>query len=330
MLSYGDAAGYRPLRQAIATHLRVARGVRCTADQVIVTDGTQQALDLAARVLLDEGDPAWVEDPGYLGTRGPLRAAGLCCVPVPIDSEGMSIREGVARAPSARLACVTPSHEYPLGIIMSLPRRMALLEWARKQQAWIVEDDYDSEFRYRGRPLASLQGLDEAGRVIYTGSFSKTLFPGLRLGYLVVPESLVDTFVRVRATANQPSPGLYQFLVAEFISEGHFSRHLRRMRALYAERQQAMVTAVERELSGALEVHASDAGQHLVAWLPKGSNDAEICDKAASAGMVTPALSAYTIEARLRPALLLGYAGFPPRQIREGIRKLASVLEKAL
>src|SRR5579875_2683161 len=247
MLSYCDPAGYRPLREAIAEYLRLARAVRCTADQVIVTDGTQQAFDLTARVLLDPGDTAWVEDPGYGGVRGALQAAGVCCVPVPIDAEGISVQEGMARAPRARLICVSPSHQYPLGIIMPLPRRMALLELARNRGAWIVEDDYDSEFRYRGRPLASLQGLDEAGRVIYTGSFSKTLFPGLRLGYLVAPEKLVDTFARARSLTNRSSAGLEQFLAAEFLSEGHFARHVRRMRALYAERQQALVAAVERE-----------------------------------------------------------------------------------
>jgi GntR family transcriptional regulator / MocR family aminotransferase len=330
LLTYGDPAGYRPLRRAIAEYLRLARAVRCTADQVIVTDGTQQAFDLAARVLLDPGDAAWVEDPGYGGVRGALQAAGVCCVPVPIDAEGISVREGMARAPQARLICVTPSHQYPLGIIMPLPRRMALLEWARKRGAWIVEDDYDSEFRYRGRPLASLQGLDESGRVIYTGSFSKTLFPGLRLGYLVAPEKLVETFARARAVTNRSSAGLEQFLAAEFLSEGHFARHVRRMRSLYAERQQALVAAVERELGGALEVRASDAGQHLMAWLPEDADDTAVYQRAGAAGIITPPLSGYTIEARLRPGLLLGYAAYTPRQIREGVRKLAAVLETAL
>jgi GntR family transcriptional regulator / MocR family aminotransferase len=330
MLTYGDPAGYQPLRQAIAEYLRVSRAVRCAASQVIITDGTQQAFDLAARVLLDPGDTAWVEDPGYLGSRAALRAGGICCMPVPIDAEGINVRAGMARAPHARLVFVTPSHEYPLGVIMSLSRRMALLEWARKQHAWIVEDDYDSEFRYRGRPLASLQGLDEAGRVIYTGSFSKTLFPGLRLGYLVAPERLVETFVLARALANRSSAGLEQFLAAEFLSEGHFGRHVRRMRALYAERQQSLVAAVERELAGVLEVRASDAGQHLVAWLPPGSNDTAVSEQAAAAGILAPPLSAYSMEARLRPGLLLGYAAYNPRHIREGVRKLAAVLEKAL
>jgi GntR family transcriptional regulator / MocR family aminotransferase len=330
MLAYGDPAGYQPLRQAIAEYLRGSRAVRCAASQVIITDGTQQAFDLAVRVLLDPGDTAWVEDPGYLGSRAALRAGGIVCRPVPIDAEGICIRAGTERAPHARLVFVTPSHEYPLGVIMSLPRRMALLEWARKQSAWIVEDDYDSEFRYRGRPLASLQGLDEAGRVIYTGSFSKTLFPGLRLGYLVAPENLVETFVQARALANRSSAGLEQFLAAEFLSEGHFGRHVRRMRALYSERQQTLITAVERELAGELEVHASDAGQHLVAWLPADSNDAAISERAAAAGIIAPPLSAYSMEARLRPGLLLGYAAYNPRQIRDGVRKLAAVLEKTL
>jgi GntR family transcriptional regulator / MocR family aminotransferase len=330
MLTYGDPAGYRPLRQAITEYLRAARGVRCTIDQVIVTAGSQQALDLAARVLLDPGDTAWVEDPAYLSARGALQASGVSAVPIPVDSEGISVQEGRKRAPRARLACVTPSHQYPLGVTMSLARRMALLEWARERNGWIVEDDYDSEFRYAGRPLASLQGLDSSGRVIYTGSFSKVLFPGLRLGYVVAPENLVDTFLNARILADRQSPSLEQCLVAEFISEGHFARHIRRMRALYAERREALIAAVKQEMPGALEIRSSEAGQHVVAWLPPRANDLQVSDKAATAGIIAPPLAMYTIEVKLPPALLLGYAAIPPRQIREGVRKLGAVLEKAL
>ncbi len=330
MLTYADAAGYRPLRQAIAEYLRAARGVRCTADQVIVTGGTQQALDLAARVLLDPGDTAWVEDPAYLSARGALQAAGIRDEPIAVDSEGISVEEGMKRAPRARLACVTPSHQYPLGVTMSLARRMALLEWARRRNAWILEDDYDSEFRYAGRPLACLQGLDTAGRVIYTGSFSKVLFPALRLGYLVAPEPLVDVFISARIVTDRHSPSLEQFLVAEFIAEGHFARHIRRMRALYAERQQALVAAVKRELNGALEIHSAEAGQHVVAWLPEAADDRQVSRKAAAAGIIAQPLSAYTAHVKLRPALLLGYSALPPRQIREGVRKLGTVLSQIL
>ncbi|MBZ5576236.1 MAG: PLP-dependent aminotransferase family protein [Acidobacteriia bacterium] len=326
LLTYGEPAGYRPLRQAIAEYLRAARGVRCSADQVIVTSGSQQALDLAARVLLDPGDAAWVEDPGYLGARAALLAAGVRCVPVPIDSEGLSVAAGEARAPNARLACVTPSHQYPLGVTMPLGRRMKLLDWARRSGAWIVEDDYDSEFRYAGRPLPALQGLDTAGRVVYTGTFSKVLLPALRLGYLVPPEPLVDAFVSARALADRHSPALEQALTAEFLSEGYFGRHVRRMRALYAERQEALVAAARNELAGLLEVEPAEAGLQLVGWLPKSLSDRAVSERAAKAGIIAAPISAYAMQAKLRPGLRLGYAPVNPRQIRDGVLRLAAVL----
>jgi GntR family transcriptional regulator / MocR family aminotransferase len=265
-----------------------------------------------------------------LSARGALQAAGICDEPIAVDSEGISVEEGMKRAPRARLACVTPSHQYPLGVTMSLARRMALLEWARRRNAWILEDDYDSEFRYAGRPLACLQGLDTAGRVIYTGSFSKVLFPALRLGYLVAPEPLVDVFIGARIVTDRHSPSLEQFLVAEFIAEGHFARHIRRMRALYAERQQALVAAVKRELNGALEIRSAEAGQHVVAWLPAEASDRQMSQKAAAAGIIAEPLSAYTTHVKLHPALLLGYSALQPRQIREGVRKLGAVLSQVL
>lgn len=325
VLTYGDPAGYRPLRRAIAEYLRAARGVNCSAEQVIVTAGSQQALDLAARLLLDPGDAAWVEDPGYLGARGALRAAGVRSIPVPVDSGGLSVVEGEKRAPEARLACVTPSHQYPLGMTMPLSRRTSLLAWARRHRAWIVEDDYDSEFRYSGRPLQALQGLDPIGCVIYTGTFSKVLFPSLRLGYMVVPESLVDTFVSARALVDRHPPGLEQAIVAEFLAEGHFARHVRRMRTLYAERQEALVLALGRELGGAIEASPAEAGMNLTAWLRGNASDLELSNKAAQVGVVVTPVSAYALEVKPRSGLLLGYAAFSTRQIREGVRKLAQI-----
>lgn len=325
VLTYGDPAGYRPLRRAIAEYLRAARGVNCSAEQVIVTAGSQQALDLAARLLLDPGDAAWVEDPGYLGARGALRAAGVRSIPVPVDSGGLSVVEGEKRAPEARLACVTPSHQYPLGMTMPLSRRTSLLAWARRHRAWIVEDDYDSEFRYSGRPLQALQGLDPIGCVIYTGTFSKVLFPSLRLGYMVVPESLVDTFVSARALVDRHPPGLEQAIVAEFLAEGHFARHVRRMRTLYAERQEALVLALGRELGGAIEASPAEAGMNLTAWLRGNASDLELSNKAAQIGVVVTPVSAYALEVKPRSGLLLGYAAFSTRQIREGVRKLAQI-----
>ena len=328
LLSYNEAAGLPHLRQAIGEYLSAARGVRCSSSQVIVTAGSQQALDLAARLLLDPGDTAWVEDPGYLGARGALLASGIRIQPVPVDSEGLSVESGRRLAPAARLVYVSPSHQYPLGVTMSLARRMALLDWARRQNAWILEDDYDSEFRYAGRPLAALQGLDTSGRVIYIGTFSKVLFPALRLGYLVVPEPLAPAFTAARALADRHSPALEQALVSEFLAEGHFARHVRRMRALYAERQDALLAAAHRELPGLLDVQPSEAGMSLVGWLPPGMNDREVSQRLAAAGIAAPAVSSYALEASTPPALLLGYACLNTRQIRDGVRKLASVLAK--
>ena len=327
LFSYGDPAGHAPLRRAIAEYLRAARGVNCRWEQVIVTSGSQQALDLAARVLLDPGDTAWVEDPGYFGARGAWMAAGVRCVPVPVDAEGLSVAQGELTAPQARMAYVSPSHQYPLGVTMSLARRMALLAWARRRGAWIAEDDYDSEFRYAGRPLAALQGLDTGGRVIYIGTFSKVLFPALRLGYMVVPAGAVDAFAAARALADRHPPGPSQALLAEFLAEGHFARHIRRMRTLYAERQDALVSAARRECAGLLEVSPADAGMHLVAWLPKGSNDREVSRRAAAAGISAPPLSAYYQHAdAARPGLLLGYSCVNRRKIQVSARRLAAAM----
>ncbi len=330
LFSYGDPAGHPPLRRAIAEYLRAARGVNCTWEQVIVTSGSQQALDLAARVLLDAGDTAWVEDPGYFGVRGAWTAAGVRCMPVPVDAEGLSVAQGELLAPHARMVYVSPSHQYPLGVTMSLARRMALLTWARRGSAWIAEDDYDSEFRYAGRPLAALQGLDTSGRVIYIGTFSKVLFPALRLGYMVVPDGTVDAFAGARALADRHPPGPSQALVAEFLVEGHFARHVRRMRTLYAERQAALISAAHREWDGLLEVSPADAGMHLVAWLPEGTSDREASSRAAAAGVSAPPLSAYCHAAVhgaiARPALLLGYSAVNARKIQEGARRLCAAM----
>ncbi len=326
VMSYGTAAGYLPLRQAIAEYVRAARGVRCAAEQVIVTSGSQQALDLAARVLLDPGDMAWVEDPGYLGARGAFQAAGVVCAPVRLDEEGLSVSDGEALAPRARMAYVCPSHQYPMGMTMSLTRRMALLEWARRRRAWIVEDDYDSEFRYTGRPLSSLQGLDTADRVIYTGTFSKVLFPALRLGYLVAPVAVVEAMARARAVADRQCQGMDQAVVAEFMNGGHFARHIRRMRSLYAERQEALVSESRRELGGLLDVAPSSAGMHLRGFLPAGANDREASRALGEAGVIAAPLSLYAMRHAPPPGLVLGYSGTNPRQIREGVRKVAEVL----
>jgi len=326
LLGYGDPAGYGPLREALAAHLATARAVRCDPEQVILVNGSQQALDLTTRLLLDPGDVTWVEDPCYPGARGALQAAGARVVSVPVDGEGLDVAAGIARSPQARLVYVTPSHQYPLGVTMSLSRRLALLDWARRAGAWIVEDDYDSEFRYAGRPLAALQGLDRDGRVIYVGTFSKVLFPSLRLGYLVVPPDLAGPFAAACAVTDRHAPTPIQAVVADFIAEGHFVRHVRRMRTLYAERQAVLLRAARRELDGLLEVNANETGLHLIGWLADGEDDRAVSDAVLAAGVEAPALSAYHAVPPPRGGLLLGYAACEPRLIRDGVRRLAGAL----
>ncbi|MGH3144595.1 MAG: PLP-dependent aminotransferase family protein [Rubrobacter sp.] len=327
LLGYGDPAGYWPLREAISGHLRTARGVRCEAEQVIVVSGSQQALDLAARVLLDPGDAVWIEDPGYAGARGALSGAGARLVPVSVDGEGLDVARGIEREPGARLACVTPSHQYPLGVTMSLGRRLELLGWAASSGAWVVEDDYDSEYRYTGRPLEALQGLDTGERVLYVGTFSKVLFPALRLGYLVVPPDLVDAFTAARELTDRHPPTVDQAVLADFIAEGHFLRHLRRMRALYAGRQEALVEEAAHRLGGLLDVGPAAAGMHLVGWLPEGVGDREASRRAARGGVEAPPVSLYGSTPQGRGALMLGYAAVGEREIGEAVQRLAEALE---
>ena len=325
LLGYGEPAGHRPLRQAIAAYLGAARAVRCSWEQVVVVSGSQQALDLAARVLLDPGDEAWVEDPGYAGAKkAALAGSGARVVPVPVDEEGLDVAAGEAAAPGARLACVTPSHQYPSGVTMSLERRLALLEWADRTGAWIVEDD--SEYRYSGRPLEALQGLDPTGDVVYVGTFSKVLSPGLRLGYLVVPPDLVDAFVAARELTDRHSPQVEQAVLADFMAEGHFGRHVRRMRSLYAERRAALLESAERELAGRLDVVPAEAGMHLVGLVPEGEDDREASRRAAAAGVEAPPLSAFSLAPPRAGGLVLGYAAFGRHEIEEGVRLLRKAL----
>jgi GntR family transcriptional regulator / MocR family aminotransferase len=326
LLGYGDPAGYRPLREAVATYLGAARGVHCTPEQVFITNGAQQGIDLAVRTLLDPGEEVWVENPGYRGARGALIAAGVHLAPVPVDHEGLQVESGIASAPGARAVYVTPSHQYPTGVTMSLTRRLALLEWAQRSGGWIIEDDYDSEYRYTGRPLSSLQGLDTSDRVIYIGTFSKVLFPALRLGYLVAPPAVVDAFARLRALTDRQSPTIDQAVLADFITEGHFARHIRRMRVLYGERQALLVDAAGRELAGLIEITDAEAGLHVVGWLPAGVDDRAVSQAAAAAGVDAQPLSANALSPLARGGLVLGYAALDEAAIYEGVRRLAGVL----
>lgn len=330
ILSYGDSAGFRPLREAIAAHLASARGVLCKVEQIIITNGTQQALDLIGRILLTKTTDVYIEDPSYHGARDIFAATGARLVPVPIDEEGFDLQTAQKRSRKARLVYVTPSHQYPLGVTMSLTRRLNLLEWARDRDAFVIEDDYNSEYRYSGRPLASLQGLDRDGRVIYLGTFSKTIFPALRLGYLVVPTNLVEVFAAARSLTDRHSPSLEQAVLAEFIAEKHFARHIRRMRGIYEERQQILVAEVLKHLKGMLEVAPAEAGMHLIGWLPHGIDDQAVSRRAAKENLNIAALSAYCINQKLRGGLLLGYTAFPERLIKQGVKKLARVLSEII
>ena len=330
LLNYGDPAGYKPLRQAIAAYLGPVRAVKCDYEQVIIVTGSHQALDLSARVLMDTGDDVLIEDPCYLGAKGALLGAGAHLIPIPVDKEGMQITSDMVRSATARVAYVTPSHQYPLGVTMSLARRLALLEWARRAKAWILEDDFDSEFRYKGRPLAALQGLDTSGRVIYIGTFSKVLFPALRVGYMVVPPDLVDGFVSARTTIDLHPPTIGQVILTDFLDEGHFGRHIRRMRELYAGRQAALVSAVEQELKGLLEVSSNEAGMYLIGWLLHDQDDQIASEVAEVFGIEAPPLSTFRIERGNPQGLLLGYTAFREDEIRTGVQRLAQAMESMI
>jgi GntR family transcriptional regulator/MocR family aminotransferase len=328
-LSYADSRGLPALRQAVADYLVNARGVRCDADHVLITCGSQHALDVAARAIIEPGDAVWMEDPGYFGAGGAFVSAGGRLVPVPVDDEGLNVAEGVRRSPRAKLAFVTPARQLPLGVTMTLKRRLELLAWAADRRAWILEDDYDSEFRYSTRPLASLQGLDTSDCVIFTGTFSKVMFPALRLGYLVVPDALMDAVVTVRRYTDLCPPHLTQAVMADFMVEGHFERHVRQMRAIYQARRELFVTLLKRECAGLLDVHAPDAGMNLIAWLPPHgptSDDKRMCAALAGAGVDALPLSACVMKRKLRPGLLLGFSGIREPDIRDGVQKLRRVL----
>ncbi len=325
---YEVGIGLPALREAIAAYAGAARGVVCSADQVIVTVGAQGALDLTARMLLDPGDPVWVEDPGYLGARGAFLGAGAELVPVPVDGEGIDVEAGIARHEAPKLVYVTPSHQFPLGATLSLPRRLALLDHARRSGAWIVEDDYDSEYRYQGRPIASLQGLDRADTVIYMGTFAKTLFPALKIGYLIVPQSLVDAFATaIRITGHVP-PTAVQAALADFIGEGHFGGHVRRMRALYAERRNILLRSLENELSPWLRAAPGEGGLQLSAFLPETADDRAMAKAASEAGIHVSPLSLYRLEEG-RPGLYMGYASVPEAELAKSAQGLAAILKTA-
>lgn len=316
--------GYPPLQEAIAGYL-ATRGVRCQAAQIVIVSGVQEALDLSARILLNPGDTVCMEDPGYIGAAIVFEAMGAKVSVVRVDADGMRIPGPAFR--DSRLVYVTPGHQFPLGVTMTLPRRLELLEWARNCGTLILEDDYDSEFRYSSRPVPALQGLDRAGVVLFAGTFSKVLFPSLRLGYLVVPADLVDRFAAAKSVTSRHSPLLDQAVLCDFINEGHFGRHLRRMREVYAERLWVLMESAKEKLAGLLEISKIEAGLQTVGWLRNGIEDEAAAAAAAEHGVEVTPLHRYSRGHAARGALHLGFAAVDPREIRRGVRELASALE---
>jgi GntR family transcriptional regulator/MocR family aminotransferase len=329
MLTYTTGGGYEPLRQSVSDYLRIARSVDCDPSQVVITSGIHQSIDLCLRLLSDPGDRAWMEEPGYWGTRTLLAAAGLHIDAVPVDGEGMCVGRGQHRyRRPPKFIFVTPSHQYPLGAVMSLARRRALLDYANHNNCWVIEDDYDSEFRYEGMPLASLQGLDAHGKVIYTGTFSKTMFPGLRLGYLVLPRNLTAPFVTGMEELHRAGQVPLQAAVAEFMQQGHFQRHVRRMRIVYARRLALLERAIAQRLAHTgVAAAGSGAGLHITLHLPPGTDDRELARAAQAENIFVRPLSPYFHKAEHAvPGLVLGYACVSEEQIRPAFDRLADII----
>jgi GntR family transcriptional regulator / MocR family aminotransferase len=325
-LQYGGPLGSEELREAVCAYLATARAVRCNPEQVMIVSGSQQALEISTRVLLDTGSPAWVEEPGYWLTRHVLIASGCRLIPVPVDSEGIDIAAGIKLCPKARAVYVAPSHQYPLGATMSASRRFQLLNWAQSAGSWIIEDDYDSEYRYGSMPIASLQGLDHNSRVIYIGTFSKTLFPSLRMGYVVMPPDLVDHFAAVRHGMDIGPPLFHQAVLADFMNEGHFARHIRRMRQLYGERRTALVDGLREEFGPKLQILGAQAGMQLAVMLPKGFRDVAIAHRAAREKLWLWPLSPAYFGKTTRQGFILGFGGTPAMEMSAAVRRLRNIL----
>jgi GntR family transcriptional regulator / MocR family aminotransferase len=323
-----DPMGHMPLRQAVASYLSTSRGVRCEAGQVAIISGVQEALDLTARLLLNPGDRVCMEEPGYPGAAMVFRAAGARVSALPVDEEGMTLRREAMRG--ARLVYLTPGHQFPLGVTMSLARRLQLLDWAAKTGALILEDDYDSEYRYIGRPVPALQGLDRRGLVLFTGSFSKVLFPSLRLGYLVVPAGLVDKISAMISVTSRHGPLLEQAILCDFITEGHFGRHLRRMRQVYAERHSVLQEGAREKLGGLIEIIGIEAGLQTAAWMSCGLTGEAAAAAASRRNVEVTSLGEYYQGGVSREGLHLGFAAVDAREIRRGVKELATALESAV
>ncbi|MGH7856099.1 MAG: PLP-dependent aminotransferase family protein, partial [Candidatus Binatia bacterium] len=328
-LDYGPPEGRQELREAIAERLRRFRGIDAAPERIVIVNGSQQALDLVARVLLDPGDRVLIEEPHYLGARWVFLAAGAELVPAPVDGEGLRVPRPGMRGRAPRLAYVTPSHQFPTGVVLPLARRLELLDWAAKAGAFVLEDDYDSEYRYEGRPLQALAGIDADGRAIYVGTFSKLMFPALRLGYLVLPESLVEPVVAAKALADTGSASLEQLTLADFIREGHFGRHLHRSRERNARRRATLLDAIRERFGDRAEVSGANTGLHVLVWL-RGAHRrslGSVSGLAESVGVGAYSVAPHYLEPPRRTGILLGYGPLSETEIREGIRRLATVLD---
>jgi GntR family transcriptional regulator / MocR family aminotransferase len=320
--------GYRPLREVIADYVGLKRGVKCTADEVVITSGTQQSLDLVARLVLDRGDRVWMEDPGYAAVTSLLRAHAAQVIGVPVDAEGIDCDAGRRRGRVARLVYVTPGCQFPLGNTLSLQRRLALLRWAHEQGAWIFEDDYDSQLQFSGRPLAALRSLDSGGHVVYSNTFNKMLFTSLRLGFIVLPPGLVAATGAARSIVDRFPSVLDQATLCDFIAEGHMDQHMRRMRELYETRLAALLRAAERDLDGVMQLTPATSGLQVVGWLAKDIDEREACRRAAAQDINTVPLSMLTIERSMPPGLLLGVASADTRAISRAVARLGNALRE--
>jgi GntR family transcriptional regulator/MocR family aminotransferase len=327
-LRYGEAMGMRSLREAVAVYLGTARGVVCEADQIMIVSGSQQGLDITTRVLLDPETPVWVEEPGYWLIHHVLRTAACQPIPVPVDSEGLDVSAGIKLNARARAAFVAPSHQFPLGVTMSASRRFQLVEWAEKAGAWIIEDDYDSEYRYDSSPISSLQGLDRNSRTIYIGTFSKVLFPSLRLGYIVIPPDLVEHFAAMRQAMDLCLSPINQAVLTEFIRQGHFGRHIRKMREVYRERRRLLVTEIRKQIGSACTIMGGEAGMHLTILLNTEVRDTELAARAFEKKLWLSPLSLSYVGAAPRQGLVLGYGNTPTSQIPGAVRLLKTLVIK--
>ena len=323
-----DGRGYRPLCEAVADYLATSRGVRCSADQVAIVSGVQQALDLLSRLLLQRGDPIWMEDPGYFGASIAFRNAGAKIVPVPLDEHGISIADGKRLCPRPRAVYVTPGHQFPTGVTMSLERRLELIAWADRERVFVIEDDYDGEFRFAGRPVPTLQGLDSGGSVILVGTFNKMLFSALRIGYIVLPHRLIEPFLALRFGTDLRTTSFDQSVLCDFIVEGHLGRHIRRTRDLYASRLDALMNSSARYMKGKLEIASVRAGLYTAGFLKNGMSSREAENALTRVGIDSLGMHRFTLRGEDPRGIVLGFAGFDEKQIHRGVIQMARALDR--